>query len=63
MDDFLEKLKDYGGDMEGAMARFVEDIDLYKTCFVTFLADVAFPDLGASLEKSDYKRAFECAHT
>ncbi|MEG0824717.1 MAG: Hpt domain-containing protein [Oscillospiraceae bacterium] len=63
MDDFLVHLKDYGGDMEGAMVRFVGDTDLYKTCFATFLADVAFPDLGIALQAADYKRAFECAHT
>ncbi|MEG2176445.1 MAG: Hpt domain-containing protein [Oscillibacter sp.] len=63
MDDLIEKLTAYGGDMDGAMGRFVDDAALYESCFTVFLADEAFPKLGEALETSDYEKAFEYAHT
>lgn len=63
MDDLIEKLSAYGGDMEGTLDRFVGDAALYETCFATFLTDEAFPDLGAALDASNYEKAFEYAHT
>ncbi|MEG1869477.1 MAG: Hpt domain-containing protein [Oscillospiraceae bacterium] len=63
MDIMLEKLKDYGADVDGAMGRFLDDIPLYKTCFLAFLNDEAFINLGIALIAKDYKNAFEYAHT
>ncbi|MEG0784262.1 MAG: Hpt domain-containing protein [Christensenella sp.] len=63
MDELLEKLKVYGADIEGAMGRFLGDVDLYKTCFTAFVQDEAFEKLGEAITDSDYEKAFECAHT
>lgn len=63
MDRLLEKLKVYGADIDGTMGRFLDDVDLYKTCFDNFLQDEAFVQLKKSLEINDYDGAFEYAHT
>ncbi|MEG2000445.1 MAG: Hpt domain-containing protein [Evtepia sp.] len=63
MDGILEQLKEYGADIDGTMGRFLGDIDLYRTCFTTFLDDEAFAQLGAALAEDDYAKAFESAHT
>ncbi|MEG1547612.1 MAG: Hpt domain-containing protein [Clostridia bacterium] len=63
MDAMLEKLKEYGADVDGAMERFLGDETLYKTCFMIFLDDAAFQQLGDALLAMDYKKAFESAHT
>ncbi|MEG1850081.1 MAG: Hpt domain-containing protein, partial [Oscillospiraceae bacterium] len=63
MDPMLDNLRLYGADMDGAMSRFLDDIDLYKTCFTVFLADESFPKLGEALAAMDYEAAFEYAHT
>ncbi|MEG1687116.1 MAG: Hpt domain-containing protein [Angelakisella sp.] len=63
MDRMLEQLKEYGADIDGAMGRFLGDVELYKTCFATFLKDESFGKLGESLEQADYEKAFEHAHT
>ncbi|MEG2234474.1 MAG: Hpt domain-containing protein [Oscillospiraceae bacterium] len=63
MDKLMEELKDYGADVNGAMNRFMDDVDLYKTCYTAFLKDEAFLKLGEALSATDYEKAFECAHT
>ncbi|MEG0769760.1 MAG: Hpt domain-containing protein [Ruthenibacterium sp.] len=62
MDAMLERLRSYGADMDGAMDRFLEDVELYKTCYTAFLQDEAFPLLGKALAQKEYETAFECAH-
>lgn len=63
MDKLFERLNEYGADINGAMGRFLDDVDLYKTCFKTFLADKDFSKLGEALKANDYEEAFNCAHT
>ncbi|MEF9971731.1 MAG: Hpt domain-containing protein [Oscillospiraceae bacterium] len=63
MDKIIEKLKEYGADVDGAMRRFLDDEELYKSCFVIFLEDKAFLKLEEALAVEDYEKAFECAHT
>lgn len=63
METLLEKLKDYGADVEGAMARFINDEDLYYTCFAAFLEDECFLLLKHTVEDKEYQKAFEYAHT
>ncbi|MEG2851988.1 MAG: Hpt domain-containing protein [Hydrogenoanaerobacterium sp.] len=63
MYEIIEKLREYGADMDGAMARFLDDVDLYEACFSSFLSDRAFSMLGEAIAEKDYKKAFECAHT
>ncbi|MEG2658885.1 MAG: Hpt domain-containing protein [Clostridiales bacterium] len=45
------------------MARFLDDVDLYKSCFTIFLDDEAFEKLDQALAAKDYKEAFGHAHT
>ncbi|MEG2660329.1 MAG: Hpt domain-containing protein [Oscillospiraceae bacterium] len=63
MDTLLIELKGYGADVDGAMGRFLDDVDLYKSCFASFLNDEAFQKLGSAILNSDYEKAFEYAHT
>ncbi|MEG1632618.1 MAG: Hpt domain-containing protein [Oscillospiraceae bacterium] len=63
MGTMLEKLNEYGADVQGAMERFLGDEELYEACFMVFLADEAFPLLGEALALKDYTQAFEAAHT
>lgn len=39
MSELLEQLEQYGADVKGAMGRFLEDHDLYGTCFSMFLKE------------------------
>ncbi|MEG2731875.1 MAG: Hpt domain-containing protein [Clostridium sp.] len=63
MSELLERLERYGADVEGAMGRFLEDHDLYGTCFSLFLKEDNFEKLGIALSEKDYTEAFEAAHT
>ncbi|MEG0289957.1 MAG: Hpt domain-containing protein [Erysipelotrichaceae bacterium] len=63
MKDKMEQLKLYGADIEGTMNRFLNDVDLYISCFETFLKDEAFDKLGNAIQKNDYQSAFDYAHT
>ncbi|MEF9839737.1 MAG: Hpt domain-containing protein [Lachnospiraceae bacterium] len=59
----LKKLEEYGVNINEIMERFIDDVDLYKTCFVSFINDESFANLGKALEEKDYEKAFEFAHT
>ncbi|MEG2420170.1 MAG: Hpt domain-containing protein [Oscillospiraceae bacterium] len=63
MTKLWDGLRNYGADVDGAMARFLDDEVLYGACFSAFLADEAFPALGKALATGDYAAAFDCAHT
>lgn len=58
----MEKLAAYGADVEGIRDRFMDDIDLYRMCFSSFLSDGSFETLARALEKKDYEAAFHAAH-
>lgn len=62
-DELQKKLNDYGADVAGAMARFLDDAELYETCVRLFLTDENFDALTRSVEKRDSRAAFEAAHT
>ncbi|MEA5020379.1 MAG: Hpt domain-containing protein [Gordonibacter sp.] len=63
MSILMKRLDEYGADVEGAMARFLNDEELYESCFVSFLEDEAFLQLNEALKCGDYERAFDAAHT
>ena len=46
----INKLRDWGCDVEEALERFVNDQELYCTCFSMFLADDSFNALKQSVE-------------
>ncbi|MEG1528557.1 MAG: Hpt domain-containing protein [Clostridia bacterium] len=62
MDKVFEKLKIYGADIEGIMGRFVNDVELYHACLITYVTDQAFVKLGEALRSKNYDSAFEYAH-
>lgn len=59
----LENLKEFGVDVDGAVARFVGKKDLYIKFLVKFLQDTSFDGLRDSIEKQEYPQAFEYAHS
>lgn len=63
MSILIEQLQTYGADIKGAMSRFLDDEELYDSCFTAFLEDPCFAQLGQALEKKDDQEAFDAAHT
>lgn len=63
MEVILEELKEWGCDIEGAMARFLDDLELYLTCLDTVVTDSAFGKLGEALAEENVGNAFDSAHT
>lgn len=62
-DDLLQKLADWGCDVKGAKARFLDDTELYVICLNSVLEDAAFANLKKALEDENVKEGFEAAHT
>lgn len=63
MDELIKKLGDYGTDIEGAMERFIEDEELYISCFKEFLKDETFAQLNTAVKEKDYSVIIDAAHT
>lgn len=63
MNSLIKQLIEYGADMRGAMSRFLDDEELYISCFKTFLDDTNFNELKAAVQQNNYEKAFHCAHT
>lgn len=63
MKDLFVKLKDAGCDVEGALARFLDDEELYVQFYAELLEDEAFTNLGQAIEEKRLYDAFEYAHT
>ncbi|MEG1559937.1 MAG: Hpt domain-containing protein [Clostridia bacterium] len=63
MNETIEKLKEYGADIDSAISRFVGDTELYQLCCMNFLDDLNFIKLNEAVLNADYKKIFECAHT
>ena len=63
MSILLEKLENYGADVNGAMSRFLKDEELYAVCLSAFESDEGFAELGEALKNQDYQQAFDAAHT
>ena len=63
MEAILEELKQWNCDIDGAMARFLDDIELYITCLETVVTDSAFGKLGEALAEENVSVAFDSAHT
>lgn len=59
----FEKLKENNTDINGAMNRFVDDEELYKSCLNIFLEDKSFGLLEQSLINKEYGQVFQHAHT
>lgn len=59
----LERLRNWGCNVDEALERFVNDEELYCTCFNMFLADETFDKLKQSVKDGDCKASFEACHT
>lgn len=59
----IEQLKDWGCNVDEALERFVNDKELYYTCFNMFLADDSFGRLLENVKNGDGKTSFEACHT
>ncbi len=59
----IDRLRNWGCNVEEALERFVNDKELYCTCFNMFLADTTFEQLKESVKAGDCKAAFEACHT
>lgn len=63
MKELFVKLKEAECDVEGALARFLGDEELYEQFYGELLNDEAFGKLGLALEERRLSDAFEYAHT
>ena len=63
MNQLFLKLKEAECDVEGALARFLDDEDLYVQFYGELLKDEAFNNLGVAIEEGRLYEAFEFAHT
>ena len=59
----LDGLREWGCDVDGALARFLDDEGLYISCLHAVLEDKAFAGLGEALNAHAVKEAFDHAHT
>ena len=62
MNQLFVKLKDAECDVEGALARFLDDEELYIQFYGELLQDDNFDSLGVALEEGRLYEAFEFAH-
>lgn len=58
----LEKLKDYGADVEKGLARCANNEALYLRLVKICIEELSQDALGEALKAGDYGRAFEAAH-
>lgn len=58
----VEKLKEYGADVDGALNRCMNNTDLYIRLVGVFEQDPNFDRLYKAFEDNDMNEAFEAAH-
>ncbi len=63
MNRTLKKLKDWGCDMDGAIARVLDDEELLLSCIEQVAVDPSFEQLGKALKGANVEAGFEAAHT
>lgn len=59
----INRLRNWGCNVDEALERFVNDEGLYCTCFNMFLVDATFEQLKEAVKNGDCKAAFEACHT
>lgn len=62
-EELLERLREYGADLDGIQTRFMGDAKLFQRCFLLFMEDENFALLGDALNNKEYQSAFAAAHT
>ena len=63
MDQTLCRLKNWGCDIDGAMARVLNDEELLLSCIRQVAEDPCFEQLGKALKAGNAEEAFDAAHT
>ena len=63
MKELFEKLRQAECDVDGALARFLDDEELYVQFYGELLKDEAFAKLGEAIDNGKTYEAFEYAHT
>jgi len=63
MDAKIEKLRDWGCNVNDAMERMLDDEEFYIECLETVAEDENYALLKKALDSHDASRAFDCAHT
>lgn len=58
----VEKLKEYGADVEKGLPRCANNESLYLRLVKICIQEITADALGAALKKGDLERAFEVAH-
>lgn len=61
--ELLEKLRNWGCDVNAAMERFLDDVELYRSCLEMATEDSAIMELQSALQEGNVKAAFDAAHT
>lgn len=59
----LDLLREKGFDVDGALRRFLNNKDLYKTCLKKFLLDTSFEQLLDAYAVGNCQEAFKASHT
>lgn len=59
----FEKLREQNCDVDGALARFLDDEELYVQFYKELLNDKLFTELGLAINERRISDAFDCAHT
>jgi HPt (histidine-containing phosphotransfer) domain-containing protein len=62
MKDQMEALKDFGCDIDGALARTLNDRNFLLRCISSSLEQPEFEQLGKTIQSGDAHAAFEYAH-
>ena len=63
MSEFLDRLKNWGCDVDGAMERMLNDEEFYMECLQQTADDAEFEKLGEVLARRDVQASFDAAHT
>ncbi len=62
MSELIEKLRNADCDVDMALARFVDDVELYTEYYAQLLNDEGFELLGDALNDGNKQEAFDHAH-
>jgi HPt (histidine-containing phosphotransfer) domain-containing protein len=59
----IEKLRDWGCDIDGAFARFLNDEELFNECLIMFIDDENLTELKEHINDEDQQVPFVITHT
>ena len=63
LSELMQRMEQYGADVEGIRSRFLGDDQLFGSCMQAFMQDENFCRLRKSIEEQNYAAAFDHAHT